>query len=58
MTTAKADAFDAVPATGGSAPVETLTGLVDHSLVRVEPDHRYSLHELIRQYAADRLAAS
>jgi hypothetical protein len=39
------------------APVEVLALLVDHSLVRVEPGGRYTSHELVRQYAADRLGA-
>jgi len=37
------------------ASAEVLAALVDHSLIHVEPDGRYTTHELIRQYAADRL---
>ncbi|MEQ9032725.1 MAG: LuxR C-terminal-related transcriptional regulator, partial [Aggregatilineales bacterium] len=38
------------------ASLKTLTGLVNKSLLRRDPDSgRYELHELIRQYAAERL---
>ncbi len=39
---------------GATLPI--LAALVDKSLVRLAPDGRYSLHELLRQYAAERLA--
>src|SRR5260221_1526923 len=39
-----------------SAPVPILAGLADKSLVRLSPVGRYDLHELLRQYAADKLA--
>ncbi len=39
---------------GATLPV--LTSLVDCSLLRWEQDGRYSVHELIRQYSAERLA--
>jgi len=34
-----------------------LLGLVDHALLRRGPGGRYDLHELVRRYAAERLAA-
>ena len=34
-----------------------LTGLADKSWLRVEPNGRYGLHELIRQYCAEKLEA-
>jgi predicted ATPase/class 3 adenylate cyclase len=39
------------------ATLPLLAGLVDHSLVDVAEDGRYAIHELLRQYAAERLAA-
>jgi predicted ATPase/class 3 adenylate cyclase len=39
------------------ATLPPLAGLVDHSLVNVVQDGRYAIHELLRQYAAERLAA-
>jgi predicted ATPase/DNA-binding SARP family transcriptional activator len=39
------------------AGLPQLAGLVDHSLVEVGEDGRYGMHELLRQYAAQRLAA-
>ncbi|GGM71799.1 hypothetical protein GCM10007977_086990 [Dactylosporangium sucinum] len=39
------------------AGLAVLAGLVDQSLVAVGDDGRYELHELLRQYAAERLAA-
>ena len=39
---------------GAGLPV--LAGLVDQSLVAVAEDGRYDMHELLRQYAAERLA--
>lgn len=33
----------------------TLAGLVDRSLLRVDPAGRYHIHELLRQYAAEQL---
>ena len=38
-----------------SADVAHLAALVDDSMLRVRADGRYELHELVRQYAADRL---
>src|SRR5262249_53135562 len=40
--------------TGASLPL--LAGLVDKSLIRMKAAERYDLHELMRQYAADKLA--
>jgi predicted ATPase/DNA-binding NarL/FixJ family response regulator len=37
------------------ASLRMLTALVDKSLVRVEADGRYDLHELLRQFGADKL---
>jgi predicted ATPase/DNA-binding SARP family transcriptional activator len=48
--------LDAAAAVAG-ATLPLLAGLVDHSLVEVGEDGRYGMHELLRQYAADRLAA-
>ncbi len=49
--------FDlAAAAAVADARVELLTELVDHSWVRVHEDGRYTVHELLRQYAAERLA--
>jgi predicted ATPase len=48
--------LDAAAAVAG-ATLPLLAGLVDQSLVEVGEDGRYSLHELVRQYAAERLAA-
>jgi predicted ATPase/DNA-binding SARP family transcriptional activator len=48
--------LDAAGAVAG-AGLPQLAGLVDHSLVEVGEDGRYSMHELLRQYAAQRLAA-
>lgn len=39
------------------AGLPLLAGLVDQSLVTVGQDGRYDMHELLRQYAAERLAA-
>lgn len=36
----------------------TLLGLVDKSLVQVNAQNRFDLHELVRQYAAEQLTAS
>ncbi|MEV4516269.1 BTAD domain-containing putative transcriptional regulator [Dactylosporangium sp. NPDC049525] len=38
------------------AGLPLLAGLVDQSLVTAGPDGRYAMHELLRQYAAGRLA--
>jgi len=38
------------------ASLSMLSGLMTKSLIRRSGGHRYDLHELIRQYAADRLA--
>jgi predicted ATPase/DNA-binding SARP family transcriptional activator len=48
--------LDAAAAVAG-ADLPLLAGLVDHSLVEVGEDGRYGMHELLRQYAAQRLAA-
>lgn len=40
------------------ASLATLSALVDKSLLRAEVDGRYQMHELLRQYAAERLAQS
>jgi len=48
--------LDAAAAVAG-AGLPLLAGLVDHSLVEVGEDGRYGMHELLRQYAAQRLAA-
>ena len=37
------------------ASLAVLAGLVDKSFLRVNPDGRYDIHELIRQYAEERL---
>jgi predicted ATPase/DNA-binding CsgD family transcriptional regulator/Tfp pilus assembly protein PilF len=41
-----------------AATLSILSALVDKSWLRVESSGRYSLHELVRQYAAERLADS
>ena len=38
-----------------SADLDDLAALVDDSMLRMRADGRYELHELVRQYAADRL---
>jgi predicted ATPase len=48
---------DAVRQVAG-ASLAILSSLVDKSLLRREPDGRYQMHELLRQYAAEQLAAS
>ncbi|GID95725.1 ATP-binding protein [Amorphoplanes digitatis] len=48
--------LDAAAAVAG-AGLPLLAGLVDQSLVTVGEDGRYDMHELLRQYAAERLAA-
>jgi predicted ATPase/DNA-binding NarL/FixJ family response regulator len=40
------------------ASLSLLSGLVDKSLVRVDRNGRYDIHELLRQYGAERLNAS
>jgi predicted ATPase/DNA-binding CsgD family transcriptional regulator len=40
------------------ATLRTLSALVDKSLLRVDANGRYDLHELVRQFAEDRLRAS
>jgi predicted ATPase/DNA-binding SARP family transcriptional activator len=47
--------LDAAAAVAG-AGLPLLAGLVDQSLVAVDEDGRYHMHELLRQYAAERLA--
>jgi predicted ATPase/DNA-binding SARP family transcriptional activator len=50
--------FDLRAATAvAGAGLPLLAGLVDQSLVAVAEDGRYEMHELLRQYAAERLAA-
>src|SRR5215218_2949211 len=48
--------LDAAAAMAG-ATLPLLGGLVDQSLVTVAEDGRYAMHDLLRQYAAERLAA-
>jgi predicted ATPase len=48
--------LDAAAAVAG-AGLPLLAGLVDQSLVTVGEDGRYHMHELLRQYAAEHLAA-
>lgn len=53
------DSFDheaALAIAGASLPM--LSALVDKSLVQLDSDNRYQIHELLRQYAADKLQAS
>ncbi|MBX3083763.1 MAG: hypothetical protein KF716_19170 [Anaerolineae bacterium] len=45
------EAADAV----AGATLTALAGLVDKSLIRVNPTGRWDMHELLRQYAADKL---
>jgi len=40
------------------ATLPLLAGLVDKSLLRVDAQSRFGMHELVRQYAAEQLAAS
>jgi predicted ATPase/DNA-binding CsgD family transcriptional regulator len=40
------------------ASLHILSGLVDHSLLRVNADWRYDVHELLRQYAEEQLNAA
>jgi predicted ATPase len=47
---------EAVPVAGATLPI--LRSLIEKSLIRVSGYGRFDLHELIRQYAADQLAAS
>jgi predicted ATPase/DNA-binding SARP family transcriptional activator len=47
---------EAIAVTG--ATLTLLLGLVDQSLVRVNGQQRFDLHELVRQYAAEQLVAS
>ena len=47
---------EAAPVTG--ATLALLLGLVDKSLVHTAGQHRFDLHELVRQYAAEQLVAS
>lgn len=41
----------------GSGDLDQLAALVDDSMLRLRADGRYELHELVRQYAAERLDA-
>jgi predicted ATPase/DNA-binding NarL/FixJ family response regulator len=41
-----------------NASLRVLSALVDKSLLRVNADARYDLHELLRQYAAEKLQSS
>jgi predicted ATPase/DNA-binding CsgD family transcriptional regulator len=43
---------------GAGASLSTLSGLVDKSLLRVDVNGRYDIHELIRQYAEEHLDAA
>ncbi len=45
-----------IDVTGASLPI--LLALVDKSLVRLDVDGRYQIHELLRQYAAEQLEKS
>ena len=47
---------EAVAVAGATLPL--LAGLVDKSLLRVNAQGRFDMHELVRQYAAEQLAAS
>jgi predicted ATPase/DNA-binding SARP family transcriptional activator len=47
---------DAAAAVAG-ASLPTLVGLVEKSLLRRAPESRYQVHELLRQYAAEKLHA-
>ncbi len=49
--------LEAAEAVAGAA-LPVLAGLVDKSLVRVDDAGRYDLHELLRQYTQDKLAAA
>ncbi|HLZ63590.1 MAG TPA: LuxR C-terminal-related transcriptional regulator [Ktedonosporobacter sp.] len=40
------------------ASLQTLAGLIDQSMLRLNAAGRYDLHELLRQYGAEQLAAS
>ncbi len=40
------------------ASLQTLAGLIDKSLVRLNAGGRYSVHELLRQYSAEQMAAA
>ncbi len=50
-------AFEAVQAVTG-ASLRELRRLVNQSLLHVTPSGRYEVHELLRQYAAEKLAAA
>ena len=41
-----------------AASLHTLTSLVDKSLLQVDADGRYNIHELLRQYGEEQLSAS
>ncbi|HXF63107.1 MAG TPA: tetratricopeptide repeat protein, partial [Caldilineaceae bacterium] len=49
--------LEAATAVAG-ATVVTLASLIDRSLLRMQPSGRYQLHELLRQFAAEQLAAN
>jgi len=40
------------------ATLERLSALVDKSILKIQPDGRYQMHELLRQYAEEHLAQS
>ena len=51
--------FDLLAATQvAGASLETLAGLCDKSLIRLRPGDRYDLHQLLRQFAEQQLAAA
>ena len=41
-----------------STPLWALSTLADKSMVQVQPNERYALHELLRQYAGEQLRSS
>ncbi len=47
---------EAVAVTATTLPI--LVGLVDKSLVRVDPQGRFAMHELVRQFAVEQLTAA
>jgi predicted ATPase/DNA-binding SARP family transcriptional activator len=51
------DAASAVLGAVGAAPHAALASLADRSLIRAVGPGRFDFHELVRQYAAERLAA-
>jgi len=49
--------LDAIGAVGGTDPVDALEHLVEHSLVRVAPDGRFTMLATIREFASELLEA-